>query len=347
MDMNDALRNQIEGDIKLCESYSEIEGSEQLYKELIARYEVIDSNFGKNLLSNGKSALIGQEFDYRSELQAIASKLKMFVLLNKDTSEVAETNSLQQNVKEFVQRGEVIGQKELQHGAPGFPYTYVSGPMFDRWMNDIKIFAERNLHNHPLYDNILTAYTKHNQRPSAYKNMMSYLDSLVSDDAFWSEVSQTMTLKEDKNMKEKIFIVHGHDETALLAVDSTLRRLDFEPIILREQASGGSAILGKIESYSDVKYAVVLYTECDIGRDKNAKPEDEKFRARQNVVFEHGYLIGKLGREKVCALVKGEVEKPGDIDGVVYIPMDDSGAWKIALVKELRAAGLSADANKL
>ena len=347
MDINEALRNQIKNDIEVCKSHTEIEGSEQLYNDLIARYEVMKLDFGKGLPSIGKAAAVGKQLDYRPELRAIASKLSMYLLLNEDTSGKFVINPLQQDVKEFVQRGEVIVQKELQHGAPGFPYTYVSGPMFDRWMNDIKNFAERNLHNHPLYDNILTAYTKHNQHPSAYKNMMSYLDSLVSDDAFWSEVSQTMTLAEDKNMKEKIFIVHGHDETALLAVDSTLRRLDFEPIILREQASGGSAILGKIESYSDVKYAVVLYTECDIGRDKNAKPEDDKFRARQNVVFEHGYLIGKLGREKVCALVKGEIEKPGDIDGVVYIPMDDSGAWKIALVKELRAAGLPADANKL
>ena len=80
--------------------------------------------------------------------------------------------------------------------------------------------------------------------------------------------------------------------------------------------------LKKIERFSDVCYAVVLYTECDKGRDKNKPVEQERYRARQNVVFEHGYLIGKLGRDHVCALVKGDVETPGDISGVIYTSMD-------------------------
>lgn len=72
-----------------------------------------------------------------------------------------------------------------------------------------------------------------------------------------------------------------------------------------------------------------------------------RYCARQNVVFEHGYLIGRLGRERVCALVKGNVETPGDISGVVYISMDDAGAWKADLAREMRATGLPVDMNKL
>ncbi len=68
-------------------------------------------------------------------------------------------------------------------------------------------------------------------------------------------------------------------------------------------------------------------------------------RARQNVVLEHGYLMGKLGRSKVCALVKGDVEIPNDISGVVYISMDDAGAWKFAVAKEMKAAGYDIDMN--
>jgi len=83
-----------------------------------------------------------------------------------------------------------------------------------------------------------------------------------------------------------------------------------------------------------------------MGRAKEAKIDDERSRARQNVVFEHGYLIGKLGRERVCALVKENIETPGDISGVVYIPIDDAGAWKIALAKEMKHAGLQVDMNK-
>jgi predicted nucleotide-binding protein len=68
-------------------------------------------------------------------------------------------------------------------------------------------------------------------------------------------------------------------------------------------------------------------------------------RARQNVVFEHGYLIAKLGRRKVCALVKGKLEIPNDISGVVYVPMDDHKAWKVEVAKELRNAGYDVDMN--
>ncbi len=70
-------------------------------------------------------------------------------------------------------------------------------------------------------------------------------------------------------------------------------------------------------------------------------------RARQNVVFEHGFLIGKLGRSHVCALVKEEVEKPNDISGVVYVNYDEAGAWKYELAKELRSAGYDVDMNKI
>jgi predicted nucleotide-binding protein len=63
-------------------------------------------------------------------------------------------------------------------------------------------------------------------------------------------------------------------------------------------------------------------------------------------VFEHGYLIGKLGRKRVSALIKGNTETPGDISGVVYITMDDAGAWKMTLAKEMINAGRSVNMNE-
>ena len=72
-----------------------------------------------------------------------------------------------------------------------------------------------------------------------------------------------------------------------------------------------------------------------------------KPRARQNVIFEHGYLIGKIGRKNVCALVKGDVETPNDISGVVYIKMDEADSWKYAVGKEMKACGYDVDLNKI
>jgi predicted nucleotide-binding protein len=134
----------------------------------------------------------------------------------------------------------------------------------------------------------------------------------------------------------KVFIVHGHDDLAKLTVARFIEQIGLNPIILHEQASSSKTIIEKIESYGDVGYAVVLYTPCDVG----SKIGDENNpRARQNVVFEHGYFIGRLGRSKVTALVKGNIETPNDISGVVYIDLDARGAWKMDVAKELTHAG--------
>jgi predicted nucleotide-binding protein len=144
----------------------------------------------------------------------------------------------------------------------------------------------------------------------------------------------------------KIFIVHGHDGEAKEATARFLANLDFEPIILHEQANGGRTVIEKFENYSDVAFAVVLLTPDDMASSK-AKPGETHERARQNVVLELGFFIGKLGRANVCPLVKGDVEKPSDYDGVVYVPMDAGNGWKMTLAREIRASGLSVDGNKL
>jgi predicted nucleotide-binding protein/predicted MPP superfamily phosphohydrolase len=142
-----------------------------------------------------------------------------------------------------------------------------------------------------------------------------------------------------------VFVVHGHDEGAKQTVARFLEQCGFVAVILHEQADGGRTIIEKIEQYADVVFAIVLYTPCDIGREKNEKRGTP--RARQNVVFEHGYLIAKLGRERVCALVKQGVQTPGDIAGVVYKPMDSAGAWKTEILREMKSAGVVVDASKL
>lgn len=155
----------------------------------------------------------------------------------------------------------------------------------------------------------------------------------------------TENTKSKKIDKNKIFIVHGHDNEAKQEVARFIEKIGFEPIILHEQASGSKTIIEKIEAYSDVGFGVVLYSPCDIGS-KNIDPPALKGRARQNVVFEHGFLIGKLSRSNVCPLVKGDVETPNDISGIVYTSMDNTD-WKVELAKELRAAGYPVDMNKV
>lgn len=179
-----------------------------------------------------------------------------------------------------------------------------------------------------------------NSKLDNLKKLVQKTDLLKSSEP---EVKEHVSQQEVRNMSQ-IFIVHGHDDLAKVEAARFIEKLGFEPIILHEQASSGKTIIEKIESYSNVGFGIVLYTPCDIGA-KKGEETNLKHRARQNVVFEHGYLIGKIGRKNVAALVKGELETPNDISGVVYISMEND--WKLNLAKELRNSGYSVDMNRV
>jgi len=144
----------------------------------------------------------------------------------------------------------------------------------------------------------------------------------------------------------KIFIVHGRNEAAKQAVARFVTDLGLTPVVLAEQPSRSATVIEKLEKNTDVAFAVVLLTSDDIGKlagdDAPLAP-----RARQNVVFELGYFIGRLGRERVCAFRDPELTLMSDIDGVVITALDAEGAWKLTLAKELRAARIPFDANAL
>jgi predicted nucleotide-binding protein len=156
----------------------------------------------------------------------------------------------------------------------------------------------------------------------------------------WATKSQTNAVQQISLFPEpsgtrKVFVVHGHDEAAKEATARFLEKLDLEPIILHEQASGGRTIIEKFEKYSsDVGFALVLLTPADLGA---SQKESKKLRprARQNVVLELGYFLGRLTRNRVCALHRGGIELPSDIQGVIYVEMDDAGAWRAKLAQEL------------
>ena len=171
------------------------------------------------------------------------------------------------------------------------------------------------------------------------KNKVDLLKSDIEESN--TEVATSMEL----NMSQ-VFIVHGHDEEAKTKTARFVEKLGLEAIILHEKASSSKTIIEKIEEYSNVGFGIILYTPCDVGGKQTNKPE-LRSRARQNVVFEHGFLIGKIGRSNVCALVKGDVEIPNDISGVVYVQMDNGDSWKYTIAKEMQAIGYSVDMNKI
>jgi predicted nucleotide-binding protein len=177
---------------------------------------------------------------------------------------------------------------------------------------------------------------------------VSYLRAMGEEVAeYWEEEEEGPKVKakvEHRQKPTKVFIVHGHDHGLKETVARFLSRLGLEPIILHEQPNQGRTIIEKFEHNAEVQFAVVLLTADDVGAPKKA-PETVQDRARQNVVFEFGYFVGALGRERVCGLVQSGIEIPSDVLGVVYIPVDDAGQWRMLLIKELKAIWPELDAN--
>ena len=169
----------------------------------------------------------------------------------------------------------------------------------------------------------------------------------------WEEENQTSlspaaqspaAQENERTNTNEVFVIHGRDNEAKETVARFLQRLDLTPVILHEQPNQGRTIIEKFEQQAQVGFAVALLTPDDVGALKNDE-KNLKPRARQNVVFELGYFLGRLGRERVCALTKGNVELPSDYDGVVYISLDDGG-WKMDLIRELKNIGFEVDANR-
>jgi predicted nucleotide-binding protein len=143
-----------------------------------------------------------------------------------------------------------------------------------------------------------------------------------------------------------VFIVHGRDEGPKQTVARFIEQLGLRPIVLHEQSNRGRTIIEKFEDHAEVQFAVVILTPDDVGRLANDDNTNLRARARQNVVFEMGYFIGRIRRSHVFPLKVGTVEIPSDYAGVAYTDFDTAGAWKVQLVRELKAGGFNVDANK-
>ena len=189
------------------------------------------------------------------------------------------------------------------------------------------------------------------QRQQAYarglESAAAILESMIDEIEEYSEEetsSSPRTKATERVTTNEVFVVHGRDDGAKEAAARFLGQLDLKPIVLHEQPNQGRTIIEKFEDYGQVGFAVALLTPDDecIAQDGGGK---SRYRARQNVILELGYFIGKLGRDRTCALILGDVEIPSDYDGVLYIKMDDGGAWKQQLIGEMKSAGLAIDAN--
>ena len=255
-------------------------------------------------------------------------------------------------------------EKALEDGRDsGFGGT--SDPAFVKWCRDTEVAiryvfgdASRHvdeftkLHYSPMIYPVgedYVAETFHDglgRAKSLLESMIDEVRDYWKDDTTADQLDEGGTVPEPRT--DKVFIVHGRDNAARDAVARFMDQLDIDAVILSEQASGGRTIIEKFEAEAEVGFAIVLLTPDDQGglQDSDGDPRP---RARQNVVFEMGFFVGKLGRKRVCALQADDVEMeiPSDYAGVVYVPFGAGRDWRLRLAAELRSAGFDVDLNKL
>lgn len=222
---------------------------------------------------------------------------------------------------------------------------------FRAWKTDVELclsglYGEKsiqfkNFKNRPFSYTVSFGDTDHHEPyvrdlETTKKEFERYIDD-------FEDISETNSTEKKSFANNRVFIVHGHDGELKEKVARRLEQQGIEAIILSEKANRGRTIIEKIEAYSDVHVAIALFTQDDFGVAKEEKG-NEKYRARQNVVFEAGYFMGYLGRENTIIVVDENVEIPGDLSGMVHTTKDN---WEFEMLKELNAAGMKIDMNKL
>lgn len=228
-------------------------------------------------------------------------------------------------------------------------------PEFQAWYTDTQIFlleqyGEDSIQFHKFinlkfYDESLCFDEDHMILGCAIdlrvtqEHLAVYLERIKDDEV---AIKLDRPTVESKYNFQKVFIVHGHDEALKHSVARIIEKQGLEAIILSEKTNQGKTIIEKFEAHSDVAGAICLFTADDMGKAKAETTANP--RARQNVVFEAGYFMGKLGRNHVVMICEAGVELPSDLSGVVYTSKSD---WKTDVLRELKAMGYSIDMNKL
>jgi predicted nucleotide-binding protein len=133
------------------------------------------------------------------------------------------------------------------------------------------------------------------------------------------------------------------------AVTNALTKLRLVPVVMCEEPSQGRKIVERFQEYSDVGFAVVLLSPDDSVYVKDEPPTKRKLRPRQEVVFELGFLLGKLGRSNVLVFQREcqNFEGPTDFEGMKVAAFDDRDSWKLALLRELTNCGYNVDVDRI
>lgn len=249
-------------------------------------------------------------------------------------------------LKSIYDKIDVLIEKRVDSSSPEFQAWKVKAERFLIKKFGEKSFELDNFRSYPFSLMCFSINTSNNEFVKACADDLQSIKAIFSEYLQDLEVneSEDATLSEQDKLYcyNKIFIVHGHNGELKETVARLIERQGINPVILHEQVNLGATIIEKIEKNSDVHAAICLFTADDIGR-LNGKVKENR-RARQNVVFETGYFMGKLGRTNTIIVSENDIEIPSDLQGIVYV---DTNEWKFKILKELKGIGYNIDYNKI
>jgi predicted nucleotide-binding protein len=185
---------------------------------------------------------------------------------------------------------------------------------------------------------------------SKFKILQSKIESSILMQTFNVTHELSMSLIESvesiklKNLNfTEVFIVHGHDEEMKIIAEEFILSLGLKPIIFHKAPNHSRTIIQKLNDLSDVNFVIILLSGDDYGFSRCTSNHNAKLRARQNVIFEMGYFLGKIGQNRTFTLFKSSknFEFPSDLASILYEPLDEKGDWKIKLIEELKLIGYS------
>lgn len=215
-----------------------------------------------------------------------------------------------------------------------------------------------------------TDYTKVNAQ--AVKSAVPLLTATVDNLRLRSSATQSTSnshlqpgagtsevMRQERSMQpdpKKVFIIHGRNTAARIAVEHFLKALKLEPLDFDELAADmGAEFIGNIvlEGIRRARGIVALFTPDEFAAllpalrgTRDTETEIKRWQSRPNVIFEAGIAFG-MARERSVIVTLGtegtEVSLLSDLAGIHVVRLDNNVASRRKFRQKLIGMGCELD----
>lgn len=207
--------------------------------------------------------------------------------------------------------------------APEFAPVAIEHPQYwwPKQSNATDIYAKGPCYSVP----IQLTQRRRNKEPFGVVNFQNRAGSEMKEETFNNmnlavkALEAMMSLSPSPLVEDNyVFIVHGRDEQFRRDLETILEGERLTPVVIQSQARTGADLLSFLEEkIRNCLAGFILLTPDDEGR-LYEFGQQLRQRARQNVLFEAGYLTALFRHtNRICFLQKGELEIPSDLNGLL------------------------------